>query len=227
MAHISISIDKQIMSQRRICIVVPAFNEAETIVSVVTRSLPFGVTIVVDDGSSDETGKLAEKAGAIVVLHNVNRGYDQALNSGFAHASELGFEYVVTLDADGQHDPSLIQKFIDAIDAGADVVIGIRSQRQRLVEHLFAWYTNIRFGIKDPLCGMKTYRTMVYKALGHFDSYGSIGTELMTFAAKNGCQISQIPFDVQERKGQSRFGQVLAGNYKIGRAMILSICRVK
>ena len=206
MAHISISIDKQIMSQRRICIVVPAFNEAETIVSVVTRSLPFGVTIVVDDGSSDETGKLAEKAGAIVVLHNVNRGYDQALNSGFAHASELGFEYVVTLDADGQHDPSRIQKFIDAIDAGADVVIGIRSQRQRLV---------------------KTYRTMVYKALGHFDSYGSIGTELMTFAAKNGCQISQIPFDVQERKGQSRFGQVLAGNYKIGRAMILSICRVK
>ena len=104
---------------------------------------------------------------------------------------------------------------------------GVRNQRQRFSENLFAWYTSFRFGIKDPLCGMKVYRKVVYESLGHFDSYGSIGTELMTFAAKNHFKISQVPIKVREREGQPRFGQMLAGNYKIMRAMLLSFWRVK
>ena len=70
---------------------------------------------------------------------------------------------------------------------------------------------------------MKAYKTSVYNSLGHFDSYGSIGTELMIFAAKKGCRIEQIPFEVRDRLGESRFGRVLSGNYKIFRAMIYSI----
>jgi len=213
--------------QKRVCIVIPALNESATIVGIVKAAGIYGVPIVVDDGSTDVTAKLAIQAGAVVTSHEKNRGYDGALNSGFKKAAELRSDVIITVDADGQHDPSLIQKFIDAIDSGADVVIGIRSRRQRLAEHLFAWYTTLRFGIKDPLCGMKAYRVIVYNALGHFDSYGSIGTELMIFAAKKGFRLSQISFDVRERKGQSRFGKVLAGNYKIIRAMIFSIWRVK
>lgn len=215
------------MDRSRVGIVIPALNESATIVGVVEAAGIYGVPIVVDDGSTDATADLALHSGAVVVSHEKNRGYDAALNSGFEKAAEMGSEIIVTVDADGQHDPSLIQKFIDAIDAGADVVVGIRSQRQRFAEHLFAWYTNLRFGIKDPLCGMKAYRIIIFKALGHFDSYGSIGTELATFAAKKGFRFSQISFDVRERKGQSRFGQVLAGNYKIIRALMLSIWRVK
>lgn len=215
------------MDRSRIGIVIPALNEAATIAGVVEAAGIYGVPIVVDDGSTDATAELARQSGAVVVSHEKNRGYDAALNSGFKKAAELGSEVIVTVDADGQHDPSLIQKFIDAVDAGADVVVGIRSRRQRFAEHLFAGYATLRFGIKDPLCGMKAYRAAVYEALGHFDSYGSIGTELMVFAAKKGCRLSQVSFDVQERKGQSRFGRVLAGNYKIIRAMMLSIWRVK
>lgn len=215
------------MDRSRVGIVIPALNESATILGVVEAVVIYGVPIVVDDGSTDDTAELARQAGADVVSHERNRGYDAALNSGFIKAAALGSDVIITLDADGQHDPALLQKFIDQIDAGADVVIGIRSRRQRLAEHLFAWYANLRFGIKDPLCGMKAYRTWVYEALGHFDSYGSIGTELMIFAAKRGCRISQISLDVRERKDQSRFGRVLAGNYRIIRAMLLSVWRVK
>lgn len=215
------------MDRSRVAIVIPALNESASIAAVVDAAARYGVPIVVDDGSADNTAELARQAGAVVVSHENNQGYDAALNSGFKKAAKLGSEIIITLDADGQHDPSLIQKFVDAIDAGADVVAGIRSQRQRFAEYLFAWYAIFRFGIKDPLCGMKAYRTVVYEALGHFDSYCSVGTELMIFAAKRGYRLSQIEFEVQERKGQSRFGQILAGNYKIIHAMLLSIWRDK
>jgi len=214
------------MDRSRVGIAIPALNESATIRGIVEAVRIYGVPIVVDDGSTDATAELALRGGAVVVSHEKNRGYDAALNSGFKKAAELGNEIVITVDADGQHDPALIQKFIDVIDAGADIVVGIRGRRQRFAEHLFAWYTNLRFGIKDPLCGMKAYRITVYKALGYFDSYGSIGTELMIFAAINGFRLSQISFNARERKGQSRFGQVFAGNYKIIRAMILSILRI-
>jgi glycosyltransferase involved in cell wall biosynthesis len=215
------------MDRSRVGIVIPALNEAATITDVVKAARSYGVPIVVDDGSTDATADLAKRSGAVVVSHEINRGYDCALSSGFCKAAEMGFEIVVTVDADGQHDPSLIQWFIDVIDAGSDIVVGVRSRKQRLAENVFALYTRIRFGIKDPLCGMKAYRIVVFKTLGHFDSYGSIGTELTIFAAKNGYQIKQVPFDVRERQGKSRFGQMFAGNIKIFRAMLFSIWRVK
>jgi glycosyltransferase involved in cell wall biosynthesis len=215
------------MDKYRVGIVIPALNESATIAGIVEAVGKYGVPIVVDDGSTDNTVSLALNSGAVVVVHEVNRGYDGALNSGFKKAAELGSQIIITVDADGQHDPLLIQQFIDTIESGADVVVGIRSHRQRFAEHLFAWYTGLHFGVKDPLCGMKAYRLSVYKALGHFDSYGSIGTELMIFAAKKKYSIRQIAFNVRERSGESRFGHMLSANYKIIRAMILSTWRSK
>ena len=135
------------MDRSRLGIVIPALNESATIVGVVEAAERYGVPIVVDDGSTDDTAKLAQQAGASVVLHGQNLGYDAALNSGFKKAMELGCALVITIDADGQHDPSLIQKFIDRIDAGADIAVGVRSNRQRLAEHLFLGIFTLRFGI--------------------------------------------------------------------------------
>jgi hypothetical protein len=75
------------------------------------------------------------------------------------------------------------------------------------------------------MCGFKAYRIGVYRTLGHFDSYGSIGTELMLYAARSGQALAQIPFQVRERDGNPRFGRVLAANLKIFRAMALSLRR--
>jgi glycosyltransferase involved in cell wall biosynthesis len=211
------------MDKFRVAIVIPALNESATIASIVEAVNKYGTPIVVDDGSNDNTGKLALEAGAVVLVHEHSKGYDAALNFGFKKAAELGAKIIITVDADGQHDPSLIQKFIDAIDSGIDVVVGVRSRRQRFAEHFFAWYTALCFGIKDPLCGMKAYRTDVYQELGHFDSYESIGTELIIFAVKKGYRFEEIMFDVRERNDEPRFGRVLSGNYKIIRAMMFLV----
>lgn len=215
------------MERSQIGIVIPAFNESATIEDVVKAARIYGIPIVVDDGCDDNTSDIALEAGAVVVTHPRNSGYDCALNTGFIKAVELGVELIITVDSDGQHDPAFIRNFTEMIDAGGDVVVGIRNERQRLSEHIFAWYTNVRFGIKDPLCGMKAYRKSVYESLGHFDSYGSIGTELMIYAAKNSFRIRQVIIDVHERKGQSRFGRILSANYKIINALLFSLWRIK
>ena len=215
------------MDKSRIGIIIPALNESATIAGIVEEAEKYGRTIVVDDGSSDNTAEVASKSGALIVLHKKNRGYDAALNSGFKKAVELNVKIIITLDADGQHNPHLILKYIHAIDSGADIVVGIRNHKQRFAEYLFAWYTRFRYGVQDPLCGMKAYRTELYKALGHFDSYGSVGTELTIFAAKNGYQFQQITFDVRNRKDDSRFGKILSANFRILRAIILSFLQVK
>lgn len=211
------------MDRLRIALVIPALNEAATIGDVVARAIKHGTCIVVDDGSTDATALTARAAGAVVIRHAVNQGYDSAINTGFQTAASSGCDAIITLDADGQHNPELLQKFIDSLQSGADMVLGVRDQRPRLAEHVFAFYTQWRFGIADPLCGMKAYRTELYKALGHFDLQGSIGTELMLFGARRGFNMASIPFLVGERVGQPRFGRKLAANLKIFRALWLAI----
>lgn len=215
------------MDKYRVAIVIPALNESLTIGSIVKEVGMYGVPIVVDDGSIDGTGILAKNSGAIVVRNEVSQGYDAALNSGFKKAAQLGAKIIITLDGDGQHNPLLLRKFINAISAGADIAIGIRSYRQRFAEHFFAWYTELCFGVSDPLCGMKAYKIELYESLGHFDSYRSIGTELTMFAIKKKFKITQVEFEVNERVGESKFGKIFSANYKIIRAMILSFRLVK
>ena len=212
-------------SRLAIAIVIPALNEAATIKQVVEAVLPYGSCVVVDDGSTDDTASVARAAGATVVSHPKNQGYDAALDSGFRQAADTGCEAIITLDADGQHNPELLAKFVAALESGAAVALGERDRRQRFAEHVFAWYTQHRFGIFDPLCGLKAYRVEVYNALGHFDAYRSIGTELMLFAARRQYAITHIPFEVRERNGRPRFANRLVGNWRIFRALTLSFFR--
>jgi glycosyltransferase involved in cell wall biosynthesis len=213
------------MDRSRIGIIIPALNESATIAQVVKSAASRGIPIVVDDGSTDTTGDLAAAAGARVVCHESCRGYDQALNSGFARASALGCEYLITMDADGQHDPGVLSAFIRELDAGADAVIGIRDKRQRIAEHIFAWISKIKWTIRDPLCGMKAYRIGVYRELGHFDSYGSIGTELALFAARRGKRIAQVAVKTRDRVDQPRFGRRYQANKRIMRALWVSLSK--
>ena len=74
-----------------------------------------------------------------------------------------GFKYVITFDADDQHDPKIITNFLNSLKNGSKVVCGIRNRKQRFAENIFSLYTNFRWGIKDPLCGMKGYSINIYK----------------------------------------------------------------
>jgi glycosyltransferase involved in cell wall biosynthesis len=207
------------MDRSRIGIIIPALNEENTVGRVISRTIQFGIPIVVDDGSADKTAEIARNNDAHVVIHRTNQGYDQALNSGFAYAANLGCEYIITIDADGQHNPENLATFIQTLEDGADVVIGIRDRQQRLAESIFSYVTFYKWGIRDPLCGMKAYRVVVYRTLGYFDSYHSIGTELMLFAAKKGFLLKQIPIITKERNDNPRFGHWFNANFWIIRAL--------
>ncbi|MDA1038473.1 MAG: glycosyltransferase family 2 protein [bacterium] len=112
----------------KIVAVIPAYNEATVIADVVSRTKPFvDEVVVVNDGSRDRTEVVARMAGAVVYRHVINRGLGATLATGIAAALDREADILVTLDADGQHDPSEIPNFIKALqDKKVDAIIGSR-----------------------------------------------------------------------------------------------------
>ena len=108
--------------------VIPCYNEEATIGSVVLKAKRHvGKVLVVDDGSSDDTARIAKEAGATVVSHKTNWGKTAGIKTGFKYALTHGFEYVVTVDGDGQHNPDEIPVVLEDLqDNGHDICIGTR-----------------------------------------------------------------------------------------------------
>jgi glycosyltransferase involved in cell wall biosynthesis len=203
-----------------VAIVIPAFNEAKTIGQVVAGVADLGTVIVVDDASTDDTAKNATNAGAFVVRHKTNAGYDGAIESGFAEADRIGATGVITFDADGQHDPSFLGAFVEALESDvADLVIGIRPRSARWSEALFGRYTRMRYGVPDILCGMKGYRIELYRTNGRFDGSHSIGTELAMFGLRTHVRVLSLPVPVAPRTDKPRFGNAFRSNLAIAAAL--------
>ena len=114
----------------RTVILIPAFNEGKRIAGVIgsiRTAMPDTPILVVNDGSRDNTAVEARQAGAILVSHPFNMGYGAAIQTGYKYARDSGFDILVQLDADGQHDPSCIPALLEPIQAGrADIAIGSR-----------------------------------------------------------------------------------------------------
>ncbi len=111
-----------------IWVVVPAYNEASRIGATLRTLLPrYPQTVVIDDGSTDETSRAAHEAGAWVLRHQVNSGQGASLQTGLTFALRQGADYIITFDADGQHDPNEIDKLLEPVRTGrADVALGSR-----------------------------------------------------------------------------------------------------
>lgn len=113
---------------RRVLIIVPAWNEAASIAEVVGEirgELPGVDVLVVDDGSADDTSQIAREAGAIVARLPFNLGVGGAMRLGYRYAKSAGYDVAVQIDADGQHDPRYVPKLIDGLQ-DASLVIGAR-----------------------------------------------------------------------------------------------------
>lgn len=213
------------MERSRIAIIIPALNEAATIGAVLARVREYGDPVVVDDGSTDATAQIARAAGAEVVSHAVNQGYDGALNSGFARAAALGYQYLITVDADGQHNPAQLSEMIGYLERGYQLVLGERDRLQRVGEWIFAFFAARRWRIRDPLCGMKGYAVELYRQAGQFDSFRSIGSELAVRSVVGGARVANMAIITRDRADAPRFGRRFAANWKILRAMCILLAR--
>lgn len=156
-------------SMQSLYIVIPARNEAKKILEVLLSIYAQGFrnVIVVDDGSIDETFQIAQQNGAQVLRHSINRGAGAATFTGIQAALKLGAEIIVTLDADGQHNPADLQKVIQPIlEKKAEIVIGSRLLNKKDMPYLRRLFnligntvTWILFGlwVSDSQSGFKAF----------------------------------------------------------------------
>ena len=183
--------------------VIAAFDEAATIGSVVRGLRDAGLpVIVVDDGSSDTTAARAAEAGARVLRHESNRGKGAALRSGFREAQARGYDAVLTLDGDLQHDPRDAPRFLEAAEkTGADLVLGTRMARpggmpfhRRVTNALMSIVLVILTGVRmsDTQCGYRLLGRRALAALGLRCNRFDVDSEIVLEAAAAHLTIREV-----------------------------------
>lgn len=192
------------MSGPRVACVVPALNAAPTLGGVVSglrAALPEAYVVVIDDGSSDATHATAHRVADTTIRLAHNRGKGVALRAGFDVAAAQGAEVVITIDADGQHDPRYAPALVDALQ-NADLAIGARDRRsgrmpvgRRLTNRLSAAAVSHCIGrtVADAQSGFRAIRSHVIDAVRpHGDRY-EFETEFLILAGRLGVRITFVP----------------------------------
>jgi glycosyltransferase involved in cell wall biosynthesis len=222
-------------------VIMPARNEAESIAQTIQRireSLPDVDILVVSDGSTDATPELAESAGATVVRLPARLGYGGAVQTGFKYAVGSGHDYVLQMDADGQHDPTSAPALLEPVAAGkADVAIGSRFLGELAYRIPFGRRVGMRFfaGVATLIAGQRFsdptsgYQAMNRKAFTYFsrDNYPSDfpDADAIVSLVLAGFRVVEVPVRMLPRvKGVSMHSN-LGAIYYVSK-MILSILMV-
>ncbi len=186
----------------RIVALIPGYQEGPRIAAVVEAASHYLPVVVVDDGSTDDTAAQAEAAGATVLVQRPNAGKGAALRAGFRHALAGGAAAVVTLDADGQHDPSEIPAFLAAFEAtGAELIIGRRDfgsmpPVRRLSNTLGGWVFSAAVGrrVADNQSGYRLIGRQLMTALLDSDESGfEFEVEMFARCIASGLPIADVP----------------------------------
>jgi glycosyltransferase involved in cell wall biosynthesis len=208
------------MERSRLVAIIPAFNESKTICSVVKEAVKYCDVFVIDDNSDDNTHSEAIAGGAKVIKNLGPNGYENALNFGYSHVCGLEYENIVTLDADGQHDPAHLGKIIDHIEkSNPSIIIAERTILPRMSEIVFSKITSFLFSIKDPFSGYKCYKKKDY--LGHrFGEHKLTGLNFLNLCIVNKKSYLTFPIIVNDRLDEPRFGSTLNANARLVRSIV-------
>ena len=195
----------------KICAIIPAHNEADTIADIIKETKHFiDAVFVVDNCSTDDTAVIARSCGARIIECPHKKGYGIAQYTGQQYAIEQGFNYILQLDADGQHDPAYIPELLMAMQTfDCDIVLGSRFiTRNSTINpvrnagiNFFSHAVSIlgRTSITDVTSGYKIYKVSSLRKLSKpCDSHPAV--EQMLEIAKKGMTIKEIPIIMPERK---------------------------
>jgi glycosyltransferase involved in cell wall biosynthesis len=217
------------MRYQDVWIVVPAFNEASVIGDVVAdiRSV-FGHVVLVDDGSKDNTGDIALRAGAHVVPHPVNLGQGAAIQTGVEYArSQPGAQVFATFDADGQHRLKDVVRMIDRLSTDdVDLVVGTRFAEptaskppllKRIILRVAALVSpsSRHLGLTDAHNGLRVFNKKVADGLNITMSGMSHASEFITLAVENGWRVAEEPVEILYTEYSKSKGQPLLNGVNI------------
>jgi glycosyltransferase involved in cell wall biosynthesis len=191
------------VNRTTVAAVIPAYCEEKHVSDVVERTLKqVDQVLVVDDGSPDATAERARAAGAEVIVHQTNLGKGEAIKAGLRHWQERGFRYVVVLDADGQHLPEEIARFIAAATEGAHLLVGTRMSDTRtmpFVRRVVNRYMSRRISrvcgqeIPDTQCGFRMLDAAVIPHLLEGTARFDYETEMLIVVSRKGYRVGAVP----------------------------------
>lgn len=217
---------------RRVCVVIPAYNEATVIGEVVKSAREVFLKskkaydidiVVVNDGSKDETANEAKKGGAIVINHILNSGAGSATLTGLAYARQHNYDIAATMDADGQHAPDDVLEGIKSIDQGnADLLIGSRLIDSRGMSKIkvmgnkgLSLFTYLLFGINvtDSQSGLRIFSKRAIDGLQWKSTGYEFCSEMIWRAKQARMSVSEYPIkaiytDYSRAKGQNNWNAI-------------------
>jgi glycosyltransferase involved in cell wall biosynthesis len=199
---------------RKCLAIIPAFNAAKSLsqlISQIKRWHPDFDLLVVDDGSTDESGIIAGSAGAIVLTHDYNRGKGEALKTGFAYAVAHDYDAVITLDADLQHDPAEIQCFLNAYSDDRTILVGIRRRdktmpfARKVSNSLTSFVSSVFCGVRilDSQSGYRLIPATVLRNVTLSSSRFDLEPELLIKAARAGYDVKSVEISTIYNAGRS------------------------
>ena len=187
--------------------VIPAYNEGKTITKVLEATIPnVDKIIVIDDGSIDDTYEKAVEIATHVISNGTNKGFGIALKKGVEKAMQIGADWIVALDADGEHNPQEIPKLLNAAkQKNADVVLGSRFLRngeavkmpfiKRASNAISTLMFMLLYRVKltDSQSGFRVYKRRVFELVSYSQNGMLLNTEILIASAKRGLKLVEVP----------------------------------
>lgn len=194
-------------------IIIPAFNEEKTI-GAVLKELDGLNVFIVNDNSCDDTINVIKKYNFDYITNKENLGYEGSINKAF-NIVKHKYKFIATLDADGELSPTQLKEiYINNKTHEYDILIGERNDFNRMSESLLSFYYNLKYGIFDPLSGMKIYKSEKF-INDVFDKKNQVGMYLLKISLKRNYIIRKENIIVKKRIGLSRYGGGLLKNLMI------------
>lgn len=216
-----------------VLVIIPAYNEQDNIKRVVDnliQNYPQYDYVVVNDGSKDNTKKICIENGYNLLDLPVNLGLAGGFQAGMKYAHQMGYDYAIQFDADGQHRPEYIQPILSKMEEGYDIVMGsrfvekkkdrsLRMIGSRLISGAIKLTTGVK--INDPTSGMRMFNKAMIKECAMNINYGP-EPDTVSFLMKNGAKITEVQAEMDERiAGESYLNMVNSIKYMF--RMLISI----
>lgn len=214
------------MERSKVIILIPSRNEYSTLRKILKKIHREFLILVIDDNSKDNTHKYLLKNKIPFLRNSKQLGYESSLIKGFKHVlkNRKKINYIITMDADGEHSFKDIKKFLN-ISKNYDLVIGKRNRYNRISEHFLSWVFYKKFRIYDPLSGFKMYKTKKLYKIKYSSKYFLVDLALK-FVQSEKAKYINLPINVKKRYGKSRLHNWFFTNLKILK-IILFVFSVK